>query len=69
MKLETNPIRWWAQVISVICGFLLVGYALITGGLWTEWILLLLVFILLACTIECPLLASDDDAKLATENK
>ena len=61
MKLETNPIRWWAQVILVICGFLLVGYALISGGSWTEWIIVLLTFILIACTIECPLLASDED--------
>ncbi|MGY5858799.1 MAG: hypothetical protein RTU63_05480 [Candidatus Thorarchaeota archaeon] len=62
MKLETNPIRWWAQVIIIICGLLLVGYALLSGGSWAEWIPILLTFILLAFSIECPLLASDDDA-------
>lgn len=66
MKLKTNPIRWRVQVILVICGFLLVGYALISGGSWAEWSPILLTFILIACSIEYPLLASNEESSIST---
>ena len=66
MKLKTNPIRWWIQVILVVCGFLLVGYALLSGSSWVEWSPILITFILIACSIECPLLASNEESSIST---
>jgi hypothetical protein len=58
MKLKTHPVKWGLQIVLVSSGIILCIYAISIGQAFSEWITPLLLFIIIAMTIECPLLTA-----------